>query len=144
MSVFIVRACLTSTLLFSTSRCLASHPYCGIQAVHAAASAVLPHEVRPFEELVRRRFVSSLRGSTRADLMDAADHLGVHATPLDHRGVATLRAAKHPLLLHMMSDGQMESFNHWNCFLGFRDGQVLLMDGDGVIVPTDLPDVLMR
>ena len=117
-------------------------PYCGIYAVYGAAAAVGVQ--CEFQTLVDPRFVSSGAGSTIGDLVSAAEHLGVRATPLTGLGLANLQESQDPLVLHVSSLGQLDAYNHWLLFLGIENGRARVTDGSGAIHPIGLAELLAR
>lgn len=139
------RAILLLLSVFSglCSTVAADNVYCGIHAVCAAAQS-LGVDAR-LETLVDPQFVSSQRGSTTEDLVRAAQSVGLEAIPLAGLGVASLRAAKDPLILHVAPPGTKGVYQHWILFLGTDEhGKARVLDGGGGVVHCTFADVLAR
>lgn len=117
-------------------------PYCGIYAVYGAAAALGVES--DFEKLLDAKYVSGRRGSTIADLVNAAHDLGVHGTPLSGMGIASLNGSQEPLILHVKSFGQAEVYNHWILFLGMVDGKARTVDSGGGVFLMDSAELLAR
>lgn len=123
-------------------RPLSADQSCGIYALYGAARVLEVNcELQP---IVNDRFVSSWKGSTIQNLIVAAEELGVHATPLQRLGRATLESARDPMLLHVASYGQIASFNHWLLFIGMKEGKAQVLDETGEMVLIDLPLLMAR
>ncbi len=118
-------------------------PYCGIYSIYGAASALGVCN-QQFEDLIDVRFVSRAEGSTSSDLISAADFLGVKAEQINGLGASSLRQCRDPLILHVSSYGQFESFNHWCLFLGMADGDKCRIADGGKIVAIPIAEILAR
>jgi rhodanese-related sulfurtransferase len=107
-------------------------PYCGIMALYRALGA-LGVSVN-FAELVDRKYVSSTRGSTPADLLSAAEDLGIHAQTLDYMTCRVLRQCQDPVILHVKAHVAAKAYDHWVLFLGIERGQARICDGSKPLV----------
>ncbi len=119
-----------------------SDRYCGIMALYGACQAL--GVSADFESLISTEYVSSVNGSSLADLRKAAEHLGVHVTPLMHLGPLSLRSAADPLILHTALDGQLRYFNHWALFLGMEGDKGRIVEAAGQVTLMSIPDILAR
>jgi rhodanese-related sulfurtransferase len=129
-------------LVGSTASCAEDGPYCGIYAMFGAAAAL---DVQgDIETLIDPQFVSGRTGSTVADLVRAAEKLGVKAQPLAGLGVASLLESRDPLVLHVASFGQLEAYNHWLLFLGMQNGKARTVDSSGRIHLMQVAELLAR
>lgn len=118
----------SATLLLATTVVAASpshaapvRPLCGIESVYATAKA-LDHDVSMLE-LLDRRFVGSLHGSSEQELLDAVRSIRLGGR-LARLVPADLDAAVLPAILHVRGDPISPEFNHWVCVVGF-DGREL-------------------
>ena len=121
-----------------------AEPYCGVYAVYGAAKALGCADL-PLETLVNEEFVTSGAGSSTADLVRAANLLGMDATPMSMLGVRSLESAERPLILHCSPRGLIGSYHHWMLYLGLNeDGSAMVVDGAGGVVPCSTNEVLAR
>jgi rhodanese-related sulfurtransferase len=102
--------------------------YCGIQCLYQALRA-LGREI-PFETLVNTKYVSSTKGSTVADLEEAAKDLGLYVQPLSRMTCAMLKQIQAPVILHVKSELQAKEYNHWMLFMGTDGGKAKVYNGD--------------
>jgi rhodanese-related sulfurtransferase len=101
-------------------------PYCGILCLYAALKAEGVSVA--FEDLVDAKYVGSERGSTMAELEAAARDRGAHARGVEGLTAASLRAADHPIILHVRRPGLGTPFNHWVLFLGCEGNAARVVD----------------
>jgi len=90
--------------------------YCGIYCVYAALD-VCGRDV-PFESLLEPEYVSGYRGSTNGDLCRALDDHGLYGSVVGGIGVAGLKLASTPIILHVRSSQGMQAYDHWVLYLG--------------------------
>lgn len=133
-----------SLAILSFGQLSVASPYCGIKAVYAAGHSISALDGVPFEDFIDVHYVSSLRGSSRADLLRLMSDHGLHGEPFDHRGIATLMSVKSPVILHVASAGQFENLNHWLLYLGQDGSQAQVQDGDGTVFGMDFQELLLR
>lgn len=117
---------------------------CGIEATYGAVAALGIDPKLPFENLVSRKYVSHLGGSTSEDLCKAARALGADAVYLRGLGAASLENSSQPIILHVASDGQLEGVNHWALYLGKKNGYARIVNSGGVIELYPVDRVLAR
>jgi rhodanese-related sulfurtransferase len=115
--------------------------YCGLYCIYGAARALGLEDVQ-FSDLLSEEFVSSPKGSTAEDLIAAGKSIDVRVTKWQHGTLASLLAAREPLILHVASGLQFKDYNHWALFLGWDGDLVRLADQDGNVVH-ELPSVLL-
>ncbi len=119
---------------------MAGGPYCGILCVYAAMKTE-GLSVR-FEDLVDHRYVGSERGSSLAELETAARDSGAHATAVEGLTAASLRAADHPIILHVRRPGKGTVFNHWVLFLGCEGNSARVLDPPHEVELVPIPELL--
>ena len=118
--------------------------FCGIYAVYGAGLS-LGVEKFDFNELIDERYVSELGGSTAGDLERAAGLMGLAATTHTGLGVESLLAADFPMVLHVMSEGQVEGYNHWILYLGTNaEGISQVVDTPGSVLEIPVSQILGR
>lgn len=101
-------------------------PYCGIYCLYAALQT--EGLSVDFAQLVNSTYVSSYLGSSLADLQQAAKDHGAYAEPLEGLTAASLRAATHPMILHVRRPGYGMPHLHWVLFLGVEGDQARILD----------------
>ena len=101
-------------------------PFCGISCVYAAFR--LHGRQVSFDSLLDARYVTSQQGSRVRDLLRAIEEHGGHALAIDNLSADALRAAEHPMILHVRRPGHQTTYSHWVLFLGVEDGQARLLD----------------
>ena len=107
-------------------------PYCGVNCVAAAASA-LGKEVSYFD-LINRKFIGSSLGSTPSELQSAVKSLGFVSYSMGSCNPYLLYAVDQPTILRIKRRFSPSSIGtHWICFLGWRDGQLKIFDGESSI-----------
>jgi rhodanese-related sulfurtransferase len=115
---------------------------CGVSAVFGAAVSF--GKKPAFEQLLDEKFISSRNGSTLIDLTEAANQLGLQATPYKNLGSASLLQAREPLILHVSSFGQLREYDHWILFLGFRGENPLVSDSASEPYEMTLSELMAR
>lgn len=116
--------------------------YCGIYAVYGAACSL--DQEADFESLIGEEYVSGFAGSTTLNLLDAIESVGLEGTPVWRLSAASLKKSSDPLILHVTSEGQLVSYNHWLLFLGHKDGMAQIAEGEQGVVWVPLANVLAR
>lgn len=101
-------------------------PYCGVYSVYAALRA-LDIDVR-FEELLEHKYVGSYNGSSLGELSQAVVDFGCHAEAMQGLTAAALRAARHPIILHVRRPGLNMPYAHWMLFLGVEGDKARIVD----------------
>lgn len=119
-----------------------SGPYCGLYCAYGALQAI--GKDVPFESLLRPRYISSRQGSSIMELREAVIDAGAYAVALQGLGAESLRAARRPMVLHLASEGQLKSYNHWVLFCGMQNGQARLLDAPQPMETVPLADLLAR
>ncbi len=117
-------------------------PYCGLYCVYGALQAIGRNV--PFEAILRPRYVSSRQGSTINELEHAVVDSGAHAVGLEGLGGETLRTARHAMILHMATDGQLKQYDHWVLYCGMENGNARFLDLPNAMEIVPLSDVLAR
>jgi rhodanese-related sulfurtransferase len=124
--------------------CIGDQKSCGVEAAYGAMHALGITPDCAFVDLLTTEYISQIGGSTAQDVCNAVERLGAEATYLQGLGWASLLHAKHPMILHVSSDGQLEAANHWLLFLGVRDGMAKVVDGGGTPESWPLERLLVR
>ena len=130
------------TCVFASNEKSVADAYCGIYSIYGAANSLGVES--EFQQLIDKRYVSSRKGSSAADLIKAGNKLGVNVTAFWHLGEATLESSMDPLVLHFCSYGQLNSYDHWVLFLGMKDGKAVISDSNSGPSMMSISDVLLR
>jgi rhodanese-related sulfurtransferase len=136
-SAFLVISIAGSTLL-------GQEKYCGIYAVYSAG-LILGVDDYEFESLISEKYVSDIQGSTGNDISAAATDMGLSSKRLDDLGVESLLSSECPMVLHVMTDGQVEAYNHWILFIGINsNGEADIVETPGQVYSMPLSSLLAR
>ncbi len=108
--------------------------YCGVYCVYGACR-VLGVPVK-FPELLRSRYVGSVKGSTFAELSHAIHDHSLDATLVRRLDISALDHCRWPVILHVRSEVEESTPNHFILYLGEEDGGALIMD------PPTAPDIV--
>jgi rhodanese-related sulfurtransferase len=111
---------------FRAAPSLAQEPYCGVQSLFSASISL--GQTLSFSQLLRPRFVTK-QGSTNEQLIQAAQSIGLFATPVQQLGSSSLEFLPCPTILHMKASFRGSEFNHWGLCLGTRGGDAVIVDG---------------
>jgi rhodanese-related sulfurtransferase len=104
----------------------ATHPYCGLYCLYGVLK-IYGVEVE-FTELVSPRFISSSKGSSLAQLQQAAVDNGLYAEALTGLTRLSLHRTEQPLILLVKSNLQKRQYDHWILFLGMEGGKARIFD----------------
>jgi rhodanese-related sulfurtransferase len=100
--------------------------YCGIYCLYGAMKA-LGVNVDP-NDLMRPEYIGSVQGSSLAELKKAAEAHGLYARPVTHLTTRDLRGLSCPVILHIKSAPTKKRYDHYELFIGTRQGQALIYD----------------
>ena len=101
-------------------------PNCGVYCALAGLNTLGLNT--PYGMINTAQYVSSLQGSSMADLIRALTEHG--AFPLALKGLtpSALIALETPCILHVRRDGTTESHSHWVLYLGIVEGKARLFN----------------
>jgi rhodanese-related sulfurtransferase len=102
-------------------------PYCGIFCLYAYLK--LKSVAVDLKSLMAPKYVTSAKGSTLADLQNAARDLGIRATPMKNISVRYLRSAGLPVIMSVKADPSKSiNYDHYMLYLGEVDGKAHIFD----------------
>ena len=107
-----------------------SKAYCGIRCLYAAAAT--EGVIFPGADLVRPEYVGSREGSSIEELDLAGRDHGLHTFAFANGTIGALRAAGHPVILHVESDPGSGRYDHFVLYLGQRQQNLLVLDPAGM------------
>jgi len=105
-------------------RCIGS--YCGIYCLYTVMK-LSDIDVGP-NELLKPEYIGSHKGSSLAELKKAAEDNGLYAAPVGKLTSRVLRQSPYPVILHVKSAADRKEYDHYELFLGTKDGCARLYD----------------
>lgn len=106
-------------------------PYCGVQSLYACLTAI--GMTTDPARYVSNEFISSVYGSSAAELVKCAESHGATAEVFTHITHSELARCETPMILHMRSNRGGAKYEHWAAFLGFDGNRIRLYDPPGSI-----------
>jgi rhodanese-related sulfurtransferase len=106
-------------------------PYCGIDCIYTVARQY-GRDVR-YADLVDARFVGSHQGSSPAELVAAAQSVGLAATPQFGLSIADLQSLAHPSILLLSRHRDSASFRHWVLVTHAGRDRIWVMESPGYV-----------
>ena len=103
-----------------------SGPYCGMYCLYTTMK--LANKEIDFRKLVKPEYIGSRKGSSLAELKQAAEDNGLYALPMGKLTSQVLRSCPHPVILHVKSGTTSKVYDHYELFLGTNSGQARLFD----------------
>ena len=103
-----------------------SQGYCGIYCLYGAMK-FFGVQVEP-NELLRPEYIGSPAGSSLAELKKCAEKYGLHAIPVARLTTKDLRDINCPVIIHVKSSLTGKSYDHYELFMGIRNGNALMYD----------------
>jgi len=100
--------------------------YCGVYCVYGACRAL--GQRTGFRGFLRSRYVGSTKGSSFAELVGAIHDRGLAATLVRRLNLSTLVHCPWPVILHVRSDVEQATPNHFVLYLGVVHGKAIVMD----------------
>lgn len=113
-------------LQLQAARCYAFDSYCGMYCVFAVLKS---HDVSvEFEGLLKPEFIQGFEGSTSEGIRAAFVANGLSACTYRGLGIADLRLANEPLVLHVRSSRATREYDHWVVYFGEVNGHAKILD----------------
>lgn len=103
-----------------------SLPYCGLYCVYTVLK--LAGQEIDFKKLAKSEYIGSRKGSSLAELKKAAEDCGLYVLPVSKLAARDLQHSDYPIILHVKSRIGSSQYDHYNLFLGTKDGQARLLD----------------
>jgi rhodanese-related sulfurtransferase len=104
----------------------ARQPYCGLYCLYTAMK--LAGQKPDFRELVKPEYLGSRKGSSLANLKQAAKDNGLYAESAAKLNSRILMESPHPIILHVKSSADSKEYDHFELFLGTENGQAKLFN----------------
>jgi len=117
---------------------------CGVKAAYGAVSALGIKPKLTFADLLTAEYISQRSGSTAIDVCKAVGALGGEARYLQGMGWPSLVDSSFPLILHVASDGQLQSANHWILYLGMDGSEARVVNSSGIVELWPMERLLVR
>ena len=109
-----------------TAQRISSDPYCGIYCLHTAIK--LAGKESEIADLIKPEYVGSRQGSSLGELRQAAEDQGLEALVVGELTRRELLASPHSIILHVKASGQSKDYDHFQLFLGVKDGKARIFD----------------
>ncbi len=103
-----------------------SDPYCGLYCLYTAMKTMGKKVV--FDDLLKPAYLGSRLGSTLFELKKAAENNGVSAEMAGKLTIRELRQSPYPIILHTKFANDRKKYDHYELFLGTKDGMARLYD----------------
>jgi rhodanese-related sulfurtransferase len=100
--------------------------YCGLNCLYTIER--MAGKKVEFIELIKPEYIGSSKGSSLADLKNAAEDNLLSAEPVGNLTSTVLRLCQYPVILHVKSDVTSKEYNHYILFLGMENGQAKIFD----------------
>jgi len=117
-----------------------SGAYCGVYCLYAAIRLEGGEVSLP--ALVTPSYISSRRGSSSADLVEAGRAHGMHVLPMRNLSTGTLRNAAYPIILHVKRQPGAPAYDHWVLFVGMDGPEAMLYEPPGSLRRLPLDQLL--
>jgi len=102
------------------------HPHCGLYCLYTVMK-IAGKEVN-FRDLVKPEYLGSRKGSSLAELKQAARDNKMYAETVGKLTTMTLRNSPYPIILHVKSGADSKDYDHFELFLGTEGGQAKLFN----------------
>ncbi len=102
------------------------HPRCGLYCLYTAMK-LADREV-DFRELLKPGYIGSRKGSSLAELKQAAKDNEMYAESVAKLTSRVLRESPHPVILHVKSTADSKDYDHFELFLKTENGQAKLFN----------------
>ncbi|MHC4739885.1 MAG: rhodanese-like domain-containing protein [Planctomycetota bacterium] len=103
-----------------------SGPYCGLYCLYAVIKAT--GKDIDFRNLLKGEYLGSWKGSSLSELKKAAEDHGLNARLIGKLTSRELRNSQYPIILHTKSNVSRKEYDHYELFLGIKDGKARLFD----------------
>ena len=103
-----------------------SGPYCGLYCLYTTMK--LASREIDFTQLVKPEYIGSRKGSSLAELKKAAEDNGLYAVPAGKLTSRVLHNCPHPVILHVKSDVTSKEYDHYELFLGTKNGKAKILN----------------
>jgi len=121
---------------------LSQRSYCGVLCLHVAMR--LTGLETDLQDLLKPAYVGSPRGSSLGELRRAAEDHGLHAMPLENMSIRDVAASPYYIILHVKREAASERYDHFELFLGTKEGQAILFNPPDQVELTPLHRLAQR
>jgi rhodanese-related sulfurtransferase len=109
----------------------ATSAYCGIYSLVACMNAV---GLKPdIGALWQNKYIESKKGSTAAELIQAAQDVGCHTNAFQNLTHRELARATCPMILHVRANSDSSQYDHWVAFLGFEGNRIRIYNPSAIL-----------
>jgi rhodanese-related sulfurtransferase len=101
-------------------------PYCGLYSIYAALK--FEGKQVQFNDLLKPKYIGDSKGSSLAELQQAAQDFGLQTAIVGNLNTDVLRHIAEPVVLHVKANADASEYDHFILFLGTKDGQAQVYD----------------
>lgn len=101
-------------------------PYCGAFCLYSTIKLAGNHI--DIKDLIKPEYIGSRKGSSLAELQLASEDHKMYAVPLVKLTTRELRQSPYPIILHVKSSIDKKEYDHFELYLGCKNGRAKLFD----------------
>ena len=102
------------------------HPHCGLYCLYSIMK--IEGQEIDFKNLVKPEYLGSRKGSSLAELEQAAKDFGLNAVPIARLTPEDLKSITYPTILHVKSGYEQKDYDHFVLYMGNKNGKALIFD----------------
>lgn len=110
----------------NTAKIYSAHPHCGLYCLYSVLK--MESKELDFRDLVKPEYLGSRKGSSLAELKQAAEDFGMNAAALGQLTSEDLKSIELPIILHVKSSDAQKEYDHFVLFLGDKDSKARIFD----------------
>ncbi len=103
-----------------------SGPYCGLHCLYTIIK--MANKEVEFQELLKHEYIGSSKGSSFLELNKAAEDFGLYMEAVVKITSIDLKRSDYPIILHVKLSIKSQEYDHYELFLGTKDGKAMLFD----------------
>ncbi len=104
----------------------AANQYCGLNCLYTIMK--MSGKQVEFSDLIKPEYIGSTKGSSLAEIKQAAEDNGLYAEAVKQLSGSVLKQCKFPIILHIKSMEISEEYDHYVLFLGMKYGKAKIFD----------------
>ena len=100
--------------------------YCGLRCLYTIMK--MANKEVEFQELLKHEYIGSSKGSSFLELNKAAEDFGLYMEAVVKITSIDLKRSDYPIILHVKLSMKNQEYDHYELFLGTKDGKAMLFD----------------
>lgn len=116
--------------------------YCGVSCLYTIMK--LSDKDVKYKDLLKVKYIGSNQGSSLAELKKAAEDYGMYAVPVGNLTSRILMESAYPIILHVKADVSAKKYEHYELFLGTKNGQAILYNPPEPVKPVTFHELAPR